>query len=217
VLQPDQGAEHIASTVRQLKAAAPSLLVECLTPDFRGQADLIAHVARSGLDVFAHNLETVERLQGRVRDRRAGYKQSLGVLETAKAAVEAANAGKPEGSRQRILTKTSLMLGVGENAADLRATLRDIRAAGVDVLTFGQYLRPSKRHMPVDRYVTPEEFDAWRAEGEALGFKYVASGPLVRSSYKAGEYFLEGMLRGGGGKGGSGSGGAVAQKAAAHA
>ena len=158
--------------------------VECLTPDFRGVAAPIALVARSGLDVFAHNVETVERLQGRVRDHRAGYRQSLGVLEKAKAAAP------------RLLTKTSLMLGVGETQAEIRAALRDMRASGVDVVTFGQYLRPSKRHMAVDRYVPPEEFEAWREEGEALGFVYVASGPLVRSSYKAGEFFLEALLRG---------------------
>jgi lipoic acid synthetase len=174
------------------------MLVECLTPDFRGHADLIGVVATSGLDVYAHNLETVERLQGRARDHRAGFKQSLGVLEKAKAAVEAASA--VDGSGRVILTKTSLMLGLGETPEDLRAAMRAIRGAGVDVLTFGQYLRPSKRHMPVERYVPPEEFDAWRTEGEALGFKYVASGTLVRSSYKAGEYFLEGMLRAGGGR-----------------
>lgn len=136
------------------------------------------------MDVYAHNVETVERLQSRVRDHRAGWRQSLHVLQRAKVAVPS------------IITKTSFMLGVGEREEDLRAGLRQLRDAGVDVVTFGQYLRPSKRHMPVDRYVPPAEFDAWRAEAEGLGFLYVASGPLVRSSYKAGEYFLEGVLRG---------------------
>ena len=170
--------------MRALKAANPGLRVECLTPDFRGVAAPIQTVARSGLDVFAHNVETVARMQARVRDHRAGYRQSLSVLEIAKAAVPT------------LLTKTSIMLGVGERPDEVRETLRDLRASGVDVVTFGQYLRPSKRHMPVDRYVTPAEFDEWRAEGEALGFLYVASGPLVRSSYKAGEYFLEAYLAG---------------------
>ena len=156
--------------------------VECLTPDFRGVAAPITAVARSGLDVYAHNVETVERLQGRVRDHRAGYRQSLGVLETAKAALP------------RLLTKTSVMLGLGETAPEVRQTLRDLRSSGVDVVTFGQYLRPSKRHMAVDRYATPEEFAEWQREGEAMGFLYVASGPLVRSSYRAGEYFLEAHL-----------------------
>ncbi len=169
--------------MRLLKAKQPSLLVEVLTPDFRGDGPIIDYVARSGIDVFAHNVETVERLQGRVRDHRAGYRQSIGVLERAKAA----GAG--------VITKTSLMLGLGETAADLRAAIRDIRSAGIDVITFGQYLRPTARHIAVDRYVTPEEFAEWKAEAEAAGFLYVASGPLVRSSYKAGEYFLENTLK----------------------
>lgn len=175
---PDQGSGHFAATVRAIKAARPDMKVECLTPDFRGVRDPIAAVAASGLDVYAHNVETVERLQGRVRDHRAGYRQSLSVLETAKAAVPG------------LLTKTSIMLGLGEQQEEVRTALRDLRSSGVDVVTFGQYLRPSKRHMPVDRYATPEEFAEWQREGEAMGFLYVASGPLVRSSYRAGEYFL---------------------------
>lgn len=137
----------------------------------------------SGLDVFAHNVETVERLQGRVRDHRANWAQSVGVLQRAKATVPT------------LITKTSIMLGLGENEADVRTCLRQLRDAGIDVVTFGQYLRPSKRHIALDRYVTPEEFAGWKKEAEDLGFLYVASGPLVRSSYKAGEYFLEGILK----------------------
>lgn len=182
-LQPDQGSEHLAKTVKLLKEKQPNLLVECLTPDFRGVAPIIDVVARSGIDVFAHNVETVERLQGRVRDHRAGYKQSLGVLERAKVA-------KPS-----VVTKTSVMLGLGETKEDVRQTIRDIRNAGIDVITFGQYLRPSARHIALDRYVTPEEFAEWKTESEAAGFLYVASGPLVRSSYKAGEFFLEHLLK----------------------
>ena len=144
-------------THRGLKARNPSLLVECLTPDFRGQASLISRVATSGLDVYAHNLETVERLQRRVRDHRAGYSQSLFVLEEAKAAVPT------------LITKTSLMLGVGEKPEDIKATLRDLRNAGCDVVTFGQYLRPTKRHMPVQEYVTPESFQAWQVS-QSLAF-----------------------------------------------
>ena len=157
--------------------------VECLTPDFRGARAPIALVARSGLDVYAHNVETVERLQARVRDHRAGYAQSMGVLEQAKAAAPG------------LITKSSIMLGLGERPEEVRAAMRDLRAAGCDVVTFGQYLRPSKRHIAVDRYVPPSEFEEWQREGEALGFLYVASGPLVRSSYRAGEYFLENELR----------------------
>jgi lipoyl synthase len=182
-LQEDQGSGHLAKTVRLLKAQRPDILVEVLTPDFRGDAACVDTVAHSGLDVFAHNIETCERLQGRVRDHRAGYAQSIGVLERAKVAV-------PD-----IITKTSVMLGLGETKEDLRQTIRDVRNAGIDVLTFGQYLRPTARHLPVDRYVPPEEFEEWKKEAEAAGFLYVASGPLVRSSYKAGEYFLENALR----------------------
>lgn len=180
--QADQGSAHLASTVRHIKAAKPSMLVECLAPDFRGEHGPIDTVASSGLDVFAHNLETVQRLQGRVRDHRAGWDQSLRTLQRAKEAVPS------------LITKTSLMLGVGETDEDLRAAIRDIRSAGIDVITFGQYLRPTRRHLPVERYVPPEEFDAWRAEAEAAGFLGVFSGPLVRSSYKAGELFLEQVL-----------------------
>jgi lipoic acid synthetase len=179
----DQGSAHLAETVRALKAARPATLVECLTPDFRGHGPTIDVVARSGIDVYAHNIETVERLQSRVRDHRAGFAQSLGVLQRAKQAV-------PD-----ILTKTSVMLGVGETTEDVRATIRAVRDAGVDIITFGQYLRPTPAHMPVDRYVPPAEFDAWRLESEAAGFAYVASGPLVRSSYRAGELFVERRLR----------------------
>jgi lipoic acid synthetase len=183
----DQGAGHFAETVRALKAAAPQLLVECLTPDFRGEAACIDAVAAAGPDVFAHNVETTEALQRRVRDHRAGWAQSLAVLTRARAT--AAADGAP------LISKTSFMLGVGETAADLRAALRELADARVDVVTFGQYLRPTPRHMPIDRYVHPDEFDAWKEEALAMGFLYVASGPLVRSSYKAGEYFLEHELK----------------------
>jgi len=195
--QADQGSGHFAATVRALKAAQPSLLIECLTPDFRGDDACIDAVAASGLDVYAHNLETTERMQARVRDHRAGWAQSLHVLQRAKLAAPA------------LITKTSLMLGVGEGEADLRQAIRDIRDAGVDVITFGQYLRPTKRHLPVDRYVTPEEFDAWGDEARAAGFLGVFSGPLVRSSYKAGELFLEQVLEGRKRRAAEGAGGGV--------
>lgn len=178
----DQGANHFSQTVRSLKEHRPEILVECLTPDFRGNGQLIDTVASSGLDVYAHNIETVERLQRRVRDYRAGYVQSLGVLSRVKQ------------TKPTLITKTSLMLGLGESDEDIRNTIRDLRSAGVDILTFGQYLRPSKRHISVQRYVPPQEFEAWRIEALAAGFKYVASGPLVRSSYRAGELFLKGLL-----------------------
>ncbi|OQS02644.1 lipoic acid synthetase, mitochondrial precursor [Thraustotheca clavata] len=180
---PDAGATHFASTVSLLRERLPEILIECLTPDFSGRVDLINQVANSGLDVFAHNVETVERMQRRVRDHRANYRQSLNVLEQAKRA-------KPT-----LVTKTSLMLGVGEKPAEILQTLKDLRSSGVDVVTFGQYLRPSTRHMPVAEYVSPEAFQEWQKVGESMGFLYVASGPMVRSSYKAGEFFLTNLLR----------------------
>eukprot|EP00741_Cyanophora_paradoxa_P005269 tig00000865_g5108.t1 len=179
----DGGAEHFASTVRHLKAMSPHILAECLTPDFRGDLEGVANVARSGLDVYAHNVETVERLQGYVRDYRAGYRQSLTVLEHAKRVVPG------------LLTKSSIMLGVGEQAHEVRQTMRDLLNAGVDVVTLGQYLQPSKKHMKVEEYVAPEVFEQWRLEGEEMGFRYVASGPLVRSSYRAGEFFIQALLK----------------------
>lgn len=180
---PDGGAAHIAATVENLKARSPQLLIETLSPDFSGDSGLVDLVVKSGLDVFAHNVETVERLQGVVRDRRAGYAQSLRVLEHVRA------------TRPDVVTKTSLMLGVGESEAEVRRTMQDCRDAGVEVITLGQYLRPSRRHLKVEQWVTPEEFDAWKVEGEKMGFAYVASGPLVRSSYRAGEFFLEAMIQ----------------------
>mmetsp|Transcript_23274 Transcript_23274/g.57782 ORF Transcript_23274/g.57782 Transcript_23274/m.57782 type:complete len:417 (-) Transcript_23274:58-1308(-) len=180
---PDGGAKHFSDTVREIKRAQPELMVEALTPDFTGDLAGVDLVASSGLDVFAHNVETVERLQPAVRDRRAGYAQSLAVLARAKEVVPG------------LVTKTSVMLGLGESHAEVRQTMRDLLGAGVQVVTFGQYLRPTKRHLKVEQWVTPEEFDMWKKEGEEMGFMYVASGPLVRSSYKAGEFFLEAAIR----------------------
>ena len=182
-----QGADHFALTVQLLKQSKPEILVECLTPDFRGNVELIKTVANSGLDVYAHNLETVERLQRRVRDYRANFRQSLDVLKVAKESRVASD--KP------LVTKTSIMLGLGETELDIRQTLTALRDhADVDVVTFGQYLRPTRRHISVQKYITPEEFEFWQQEAQSMGFRYVASGPLVRSSYRAGELFLKGML-----------------------
>jgi lipoic acid synthetase len=187
----DQGANHFRQVIQQLKIKTPELLVEALTPDFTGRQELIRLVATSGLDVFAHNIETVERLTPRVRDRRATYQQSMGVLEYVK------SIQPPEyitGGGVMPLTKTSLMLGLGETDEEIRQTLQDLRARDVDVVTFGQYLQPTKKHLPVKAYVTPEKFEQWQVEAEGMGFKYVASGPLVRSSYKAGEFFLKNYI-----------------------
>lgn len=179
----DGGAHHFAETIRKIKQKAPQILVEALTGDFAGNLDHVSLVAKSGLDVYAHNVETVEELTPFVRDRRATFRQSLAVLKRA----------KEEGVR---VTKTSMMLGVGENREQIMDALRELRKVDVDVVTFGQYMRPTKRHMKVDRYVEPAEFDEWKRIAEGMGFLYVASGPLVRSSYKAGEFFIENVLKG---------------------
>jgi lipoyl synthase len=172
---------------------APHILVECLAGDFQGELEYTELLANSGLDVYAHNVETVEELTPVVRDRRAGFRQSLRVLEHAK------KTGKPG-----LITKTSIMLGVGENDVQVEETLKgtpseminaELRKVGVDVVTFGQYMRPTKRHMKVAEYVTPEKFAVWKQVAEGMGFLYVASGPLVRSSYKAGEAFIENVLK----------------------
>jgi lipoic acid synthetase len=173
----DGGARHYADCIRAIKARCPGIKVEALTPDFAGRERDIATVVASGVDVFAQNLETVERLTHTVRDPRAGYGQTLDVLRLARRL------------RPDILTKTSLMLGLGETDAELAQAMDDLRAADVDILTFGQYLRPTRNHLPVQRYVTPEEFDAYRRQGLGRGFLEVVAGPLVRSSYRAERVF----------------------------
>jgi len=169
----DGGAGHYASCIRAIKSVNPYTAVEALTPDFAGQLDAVETVVTSGLEVFAQNLETVRRLTYEVRDPRAGYEQTLAVLEHAKQ--------RGDG----ILTKSSLMLGLGESDDEIRASMEDLRSHEVDVLTLGQYLRPTLNHLPVSRWVHPDEFDQYRQWGLALGFTEVASGPLVRSSYRA--------------------------------
>lgn len=178
----DGGASHIASTISKIKYKSPKILVEALVPDFAGDMECVDLVANSGLDVFAHNVETVERTTPFVRDRRAKYRQSLAVLKRARE------------SKPGLITKTSIMLGCGEQDAEVEQTLKDLREAGVDVVTFGQYMRPTKRHMKVEEYVSPDKFKFWEKRAQEEGFLYVASGPLVRSSYKAGEFFIKNVL-----------------------
>lgn len=179
---PDQGSDHFARTVKTIKKLDPNLLVEILTPDFRGDEKLVAHLAASRPDVFAHNIETVERLTPSVRDPRAKYRQSLRVLEAVKEL------------EKGIYTKTSIMLGLGEKDEEILQTLKDLRAIECDVVTFGQYLQPTEKHLKVIEYITPEKFEFWKKEAESMGFLYVASGPLVRSSYRAGEFFMKGII-----------------------
>jgi lipoic acid synthetase len=180
----DQGAEHFAETIREIKRRDPSILVEALTPDFQGEMALVDTVADAGADVLAHNVETVERLQWPVRDRRAGYEQSLKVLERY--------------AESDAYAKTSLMLGVGEYDHEVYQALGDLREVGTDIVTFGQYLQPSRSHLEVFDYVHPDKFDTWeRVAEEEFGFLYCASGPMVRSSFKAGEFFVEALVRDG--------------------
>jgi len=168
----DGGSVHFAETVRRVRLAAPDARVEVLTPDFCGDLDAVARVLEAGPDVFNHNMETVARLYRRVRPQ-ADYQRSLGVLSFARRR-------DPDG-----LMKSGLMAGLGETPAEVEQLLRDLRAAGVDVVTIGQYLQPARRNLPVADYIPPARFDAYRDYGLALGFKMVFSGPLVRSSYMA--------------------------------
>ncbi len=179
----DQGAGHIAACIRSVKALSPKTLVEFLIQDFRGREEPLKTVLDAGPDVLSHNLETVERLTPRVRDAKAGYGQSLGVLRAALRL------------RPGVPTKSSLMLGLGETPEELLAALRDLRGAGVRILTLGQYLRPTRsaRHLPVVDYVEPSRFEEYGRLAKGLGFEFVASGPFVRSSYRAAELFLEGQ------------------------
>jgi lipoic acid synthetase len=174
---PDGGATHYAKAIRAIKALRPLTKVEALTPDFKGNTDHVNIILDSGLDVFAQNIETVERLTHPVRDNRAGYQQTLNVLLHAKT------------YRPNLLTKTSIMLGLGETDDEIIQCMKDIRAHKVDILTLGQYLQPTKNHLPVIRYVTPDVFEKMRRIGLELGFYEVASGPFVRSSYRADKVF----------------------------
>ncbi len=179
---PDQGSNHFARTVSTIKKLDSHVIVEILTPDFRSDADCVRIVTESKPDVFAHNLETVERLTPSVRDPRATYRQTLRVLEMVK---------EIDPTR---FTKSSLMLGLGETDEEIVQALKDLRSVGCDVVTFGQYLQPTQRHLKVIEYITPEKFAEWQKIAEGMGFLYVASGPLVRSSYRAGEFFMKGVV-----------------------
>ncbi|MBH84616.1 MAG: lipoyl synthase [Alteromonadaceae bacterium] len=178
----DGGASHYAACVRAIKARTPEVAVEALTPDFDGVHEAIEKVVDSGLNVFAQNIETVKRLTHYVRDPRAGYEKTLKVLEHAKK------------HRPDVITKTSIMLGLGETDEEILQTMDDLLAVGVDILTLGQYLRPTPNHLPVDRYVTPDEFNRYRDIGLEKGFMEVPSGPMVRSSYRADRVFEKNNL-----------------------
>ena len=180
---PDQGASHIARCIRSTQRACPEMLIEMLMPDFQGKTELVQQVINARPAVLAHNLETVRSLTGKVRDSRASYDQSLDVLRYLKQQC-------PDG-----YTKSSLMLGVGESRTETLQAMKDLRDAGVDFLTIGQYLQPSKKHLKVEKFMHPDEFDELALQGDKMGFEYVASGPLVRSSYKAAEFYIERKIR----------------------
>ena len=174
----DQGAGHFAACIDAIRSASPTTMVEVLIPDFQGRTDLVQRVIDAAPEVIAHNIETVERLTPTVRDPRAGYQQSLTVLSDIKQ------------SDPKRWTKSSIMLGLGETEEEVITAMADLRAVGTDFLTLGQYLKPSNKHLAVEAFIPPEQFDRYRELGEGLGFRYIASGPLVRSSYKAGEFFI---------------------------
>ncbi len=176
---PDGGAAHWARTIRALREAVPGAMVEALIPDFSGDRGALEEILAAGPAVVGHNIETVRRLTPRVRDPRSSYELSLEVLR----AVKALSPG--------VITKSSLLLGLGEGEEEVREALRDLLAAGVDILVLGQYLRPGPRQVPVSRYLPPEEFMAWREEALRMGFRAVVAGPLVRTSFRAREVYRE--------------------------
>jgi lipoyl synthase len=175
----DGGAEHIAKTVKAIKLLCPTTIVESLIPDFRGDDSSIKEIVKSEPEVISHNIETVPRLTPKVRDARASYEQSLLVLK------------KIKDINSLIYTKSSIMLGLGESEEEVIQTIKDLRSVGVSILTLGQYLQPTPKHLPLVEFIAPEKFNWFREIAEKMGFVYVASGPLVRSSYRAAEFFLE--------------------------
>ncbi|MFW9854009.1 MAG: lipoyl synthase [Candidatus Thorarchaeota archaeon] len=180
----DGGATHLAQCINTVRELNPDILVEILIPDFKGNLASLRTIVEAKPDVIGHNIETTEKLTPKVRDKRASYNQSLFVLKSIK------------NMNPHILTKSSIMLGLGETMAQVHSALRDLRKNIVDIVTFGQYLQPSRRHLPVVEYVTPQMFRQWEQIASGMGFLYVVSGPLVRSSYKAGEFYIERYLRG---------------------
>tara|TARA_B100000579_G_scaffold402516_1_gene385811 strand:+ start:526 stop:1425 length:900 start_codon:yes stop_codon:yes gene_type:complete len=181
---PDQGASHIARCIKATQRSSPSLLIEILMPDLQGEKVLLQKIIDASPSVIAHNLETVRRLTPKVRDYRANYDQSLEVLRYLKT-------NFPKG-----YTKSSLMLGLGESRREILQSMEDMRYVGVDFLTIGQYLQPTRKHLKVVKYIHPDEFNELSHIGDEMGFDYVASGPLVRSSYKAAEFYIERKIRG---------------------
>lgn len=179
----DGGASHFAKTIQAIKEKNPKILVEALMPDFNSDFRSLDVMIESKAEVLAQNIETVKRLTRKVRDYKSGYQKTLHVLAYLKQ------------KKPSLFTKSSLMLGLGEKDSEILETMDDLRAAQVDILTLGQYLQPSKKQLPVEEYVLPSRFEMFADIGRKKGFKFVAAGPLVRSSYRAGELFVENLLR----------------------
>ncbi len=179
----DGGASHFAECIMEIKKAYPEIIVEVLIPDFKGDIDSLKKIIDAKPEVIAHNIETVERLQRKVRDTRASYKQSLGVLDNVKKL------------NPRVYTKSSIMLGLGETDKEIIQSMKDLRAVHVDILTLGQYLRPTDWHIAVSEYIPPQKFEYFRQKALELGFLFCASGPFVRSSYRAGEMFMKNVIK----------------------
>ena len=179
---PDGGANHIAKTIKSVKVQCPETIVEPLIPDLLGNRYALEEIIDAGPEVVSHNIETIARLSPLIRDPRATYQQSLSVLQMIK------------DIDCKIYTKSSMMLGLGETEEEVIQVAKDLRSVGVDVLSMGQYLQPTSRHLPVKEYVSPEKFDSYRKRIEKMGFAYVVAGPFVRSSYKAGELFIKNMI-----------------------
>ncbi len=180
----DYGAAHVSRCIEAVKRKSPKTIVEVLIPDFRAEESAIMKVVDARPDVISHNLETVERLTPQVRDRRAGYRQSLDVLRLVR-----------ELSEGKIITKSGIMLGFGETGDEVKQAMEDCLAAGAEIFTIGQYLAPSASHFPVKEFVRPERFKEYEGLGYDMGFRYMACGPLVRSSYMAGEPFVKKILK----------------------
>jgi len=179
---PDGGANHIAKTIKSVKVQCPETIVEPLIPDLLGNHYALEKIIDAGPEVISHNIETIARLSPLIRDPRATYKQSLSVLQMIK------------DIDCKIYTKSSMMLGLGETEEEVIQVAKDLRSVGVDIVSMGQYLQPTSRHLPVKEYVSPEKFDSYRKRIEKMGFAYVVAGPFVRSSYKAGELFIKNMI-----------------------
>jgi lipoic acid synthetase len=179
---PDGGANHIAKTIKSVKAQCPQTIVEPLIPDFHGNRHALEKIIGSGPEVISHNIETVARLSPLIRDPRATYQQSLHVLEMIK------------DIDCKVYTKSSMMLGLGETEVEVMQAAKDLRSVGVDIVSMGQYLQPTNRHLPVKEYISPEKFESYKKRIEKMGFVYVVAGPFIRSSYKAGELFITNIV-----------------------